>query len=99
MWKGVYQAQSGRGGRKGCSPLLSCMLVDSATAYVPNGIAAEADVRNGEPKAEGDLTVGNSCRAGGPASMWRTVSFLGAQASLATCSKARMSTIREVRMV
>ncbi len=39
--KGVFQAQSGRGGRKGCSPSLSCMPVDSATAYVRNGIASE----------------------------------------------------------
>jgi hypothetical protein len=47
-WKGVSQAQYGRGGRKGCSPLLSCMPVDSASAHVRNGIAPEADVRNGE---------------------------------------------------
>jgi hypothetical protein len=31
--------------------------------------------------------------------MWRAVSFLVAQASLATCSEARISTIRDVRMV
>jgi len=31
--------------------------------------------------------------------VWRTVSFLAAQAPLAGCSEARMSTIRDVRMV
>ena len=31
--------------------------------------------------------------------MWRTVSFLAAQAALASRSEARMSTIRDVRMV
>jgi hypothetical protein len=31
--------------------------------------------------------------------MWRTVSFLAAQASLRSCSEPRMSTIRDVRMV
>ena len=51
--KGVSQAQSGTGGRKGCSPLLSCMPVDSATAYVRNGIASEAHVRNGGAKRRG----------------------------------------------
>ncbi|MGD0460641.1 MAG: hypothetical protein ABSC21_23205, partial [Terriglobia bacterium] len=40
--KGVSQAQSGRGGEKGCSPLWPCMPVDSATAYVRNGIPSEA---------------------------------------------------------
>ncbi len=36
------------------------------------------------PKAARDLTVGRSCGAAGPESMWRTVSFLAAQASLTT---------------
>ena len=45
--------------------ILSSMPVDSATAYVGNGIALEADVRDGEPKVERDLTAGNSCGAGG----------------------------------
>jgi hypothetical protein len=31
--------------------------------------------------------------------MWRTVSFLTAQALLSSCSEARMFTIREVMMV
>ena len=53
----------------------------------------------GEPKAVGDLTAGNSCGAGVPGSMWRTVSFLAAQASLTSWSEARMSTIRDVIMV
>jgi hypothetical protein len=53
----------------------------------------------GEPHTAGDLTAGNSCVAGGPGSMWRTVSFLAAQASLTSCSEARMSTIRDVMMV
>jgi hypothetical protein len=44
--KGVSQAQSGRGGGKGCAPFWSCMPVDSATACVRNGIATEAQVGN-----------------------------------------------------
>jgi len=65
-WKGVFQAQSGRGDRKGCAPLLSCMQADSATAHVRKGIASEAEVRNGEPMAGGGLTAGDLGRAGGP---------------------------------
>jgi hypothetical protein len=49
----VSQDQSGLGGQKGCSPLLSCMPVDSATAYVRNGIASEPHVRNGGAKSRG----------------------------------------------
>jgi hypothetical protein len=56
-WKCVSHAQSGRGGRKGCDPLLSFMPVDSATAYVAIGIAGEADVRNGEQRAASDRTA------------------------------------------
>ena len=52
-WKGVSQAQSGRGGRKGRSPLLSCMPVDSATAHVRNGIASGAHARNAGAKGRG----------------------------------------------
>jgi hypothetical protein len=63
--EGRFTAQSGRGDPKGCSPLLSCMPADSATAHVQNGIAPEADVRNGEPKAAGVLTAGSSCGSGG----------------------------------
>jgi hypothetical protein len=66
--KPVSQYQSGLGGQKGCAPLWPFMPVDSATAYVRNGIASEADVRNGEPKAAGDRTAGNSYGAGGPGS-------------------------------
>jgi hypothetical protein len=39
--KGVSQAQSNRGGRKGSSPLWPSVPVNSATAHVPNGIAAQ----------------------------------------------------------
>ena len=49
----VSRAQSGRGARKGCSPLWPCMPVDSATAYVQNGIASEAHARNGGAKRRG----------------------------------------------
>ena len=52
--EGVSQAQSGGGGRKGCASLLLLMPVDSATAHVANGIAAEGHVRNGEQTAAGD---------------------------------------------
>jgi len=49
--KGVSQAQSGRGGGKGCSPLGSCMPVDSAAADVRNGIASGAHARKGGVKS------------------------------------------------
>jgi len=53
----------------------------------------------GKPKDAGDLAAGSSRAAGSPTSMWRSVSFLAAQAALASCSEARMSTIRDVLMV
>jgi hypothetical protein len=52
-WKLVSQDQSGLGDQKGCAPLLSFMLVDSATAYVRSGIASWAHVRNGGAKSRG----------------------------------------------
>jgi hypothetical protein len=63
--KGVSQAQSGKGGRKGCAPLGSCMPVDSATAYVGTQSHRRRTQEKGEPKAAGDLTAGSSCGAGG----------------------------------
>lgn len=53
----------------------------------------------GDPKAAGDLAAESLCRAEGYGSKWRTVSFPAAQALLASCSEARMFTIRDVRMV
>ena len=38
---------------RGCSPLLSCVPADSATAYVRNGIASEADVLNAGARGRG----------------------------------------------
>jgi len=51
--EGRYQAQSRRGGWKGCAPLLSCMSADSATAHVRKGIASQAHARNGGAKGRG----------------------------------------------
>src|SRR5208337_1304106 len=56
--KGVSQAQSNRGGRKGRPPLSSCMPADSATAHLGNGIASEAHVRNGGAKGPGRRRTG-----------------------------------------
>ena len=47
-----HRHQSGRGGRRGCSPLLSCMPADSATAWVRNGIESMAHVRKGGANGE-----------------------------------------------
>ena len=49
----VSQAQSGKGARKGCSPLLTCVPVDSASACVRNGIASEGHAGNGGGKGRG----------------------------------------------
>ena len=49
--KGVSQAQSSRGGRKGCPPLGPCMPADSATAHLWNGIASEAHARMARAKS------------------------------------------------
>jgi hypothetical protein len=51
VWKGVSQAQSGGGGRRGPCPLLSRMPVDSTTAHLRNGIASAAHARNGGAKS------------------------------------------------
>jgi hypothetical protein len=46
----VSQELSGLAGEKGCAALWPCMPIDSATAYVRNGIALEAEVSNGGAK-------------------------------------------------
>ena len=51
--KGVSQAESGRGSRKGCYLLLSYMSAGSTTAHLQNGIASEADPKNGGAKGRG----------------------------------------------
>jgi len=63
--KGVYRAESGRGDRKGCAPLLSCMPVDSATAYARTEWHRRQTEITGEPKAGGDIIAGSSCSEGG----------------------------------
>src|SRR5271157_803211 len=49
--KGVYQAESLRVRRKGISPLLSRIPVDSATGHLRNGFAWEAHARDAGAKS------------------------------------------------
>jgi len=51
VWKGVYQAESLRVRRKGISPLLSRIPVDSATGHLRNGFAWEAHARDAGAKS------------------------------------------------
>ena len=84
--KGVSQAQSGKGGRKGCAPLGSCMPVDSATAYVRNAIASEAHARKGGAEGRGRPYGGKFMRrrrlwkrGGGEGGKWRVSASIDAR--------------------
>ncbi len=75
------------------------MPADPTAAHLRIGIASGAHAGKGEAKRRGAPYGGKFMRRSRSSKLVVHSQFLGAQALVTTCSEARMSTIRDVRMV